>query len=275
MHCGMATRRPAGAITDEIGMVLVADADDSGRRLNLGVASQAEIGIGLGEHFGVDRAVRIVAGRAALAHRGVLIHHRFGLLPVALGARFIQSRHRQTPGGFHDVHAVGVMALDAVHLAFDDRMMLGKMEFRARGQVALEAAFRVLAGIDDEFLAATAARHRDVFAGGSVAGFAAVLAGHLGFVQMQPRVRAGGEGTRNVRVTIHAGFVPRESRPFDLRNRGQDIVRGGAGIERQNQGKGCRAQSDPGEPATALYLAFSHAVPIWRVVILSMTRQAA
>jgi len=72
--------------------------------------------------------------------------------------------------GFHNVHAVRVMALDAVHLALDDRVVLRQVEFRVGIQVALKGRRRGPCGIDDEF-AASAAYH-DVFAGGAVAGFA-------------------------------------------------------------------------------------------------------
>lgn len=69
--------------------------------------------------------MRVVTGGTTFAERGMFENDRLGLLAMALGARFIQARHGQTPGGLHDVLAMRVVALDAIHFPFDDRMMLG------------------------------------------------------------------------------------------------------------------------------------------------------
>src|SRR5258706_10084667 len=108
---------------------------------------------------------------------------------MTLGAIYVEARHGKSARRFHDVHAMRVVALDAVHFAFDDGMMLREVEFGMCFQVALKTGGGVLAGIDDE-LAASAARH-DVFAGGAVAGFATPLAGEPGLFGGQSRVGAG------------------------------------------------------------------------------------
>jgi len=72
-----------------------------------------------------------------------------------------------------------IVALDAIHLAFKNRVMLRQMKFRAGFLVALEASLRVFAGIDDKFLKAAPTGHGDVLAARTMAGFAAVLAGHV------------------------------------------------------------------------------------------------
>ena len=66
---------------------------------------------------------------AALAQCRVLKDNRLGLFPMTLSARLIQTGHGQARRRFHDVLAVGIMALNAVHLAFEDGMVLRKMEF--------------------------------------------------------------------------------------------------------------------------------------------------
>src|SRR5580765_7621399 len=114
--------------------------------------------------------MRVVANRAAFPHRGVLEDERPGLLAMRLAAGFILARHSQASSGLQDVHPMRVMALDAIHLSFKDRMMLGKVELRARFLMALETGFGVFARIQDKFLRAAATRHRDVLAARAVAG---------------------------------------------------------------------------------------------------------
>jgi hypothetical protein len=131
MDGSVATRSPAGAHVEEGRVIGVADvnvAAGNGRALHLGVAAQAKIGVAFDEHFLVDGAVRIVAGDTTFAQRVVLEDKWPCLVPVALGATLILPRHGQSAGGFHDVHAMRVVALDAVHVAFQDRMVLGKMK---------------------------------------------------------------------------------------------------------------------------------------------------
>src|SRR6266446_6386780 len=147
-----------------------------------------------------------MANGATLAQRRVLENDRLGLFPMALGAGLIQARHRESTRGFHDVQAVRIMALDATHLAFEDRMMLRKMEFSLFGQMTREAGVRVLARVDDEFSAATAQGH--MLAPRAVASFAAALAGHLAILQMETGMGAGGKCPSDVGVTVLAGFIP-------------------------------------------------------------------
>jgi len=186
----MAAGRPAGAVNEKAGVVNVADKNGSGRGLRLGMALEAKIRVALHEHLGVDGTMRIVAHGAAFAHGGVLENEWPGLFTMALGAILIEPRHGQAAGWFHDVRAVGIVALHAVHFAFDDRMMLWKVEFSAGFLVALEAGFGIFAGIDDEFFQTAAPSHRDVFAARAVAGFAAELAGHIRIREPQPGMRA-------------------------------------------------------------------------------------
>jgi hypothetical protein len=187
-----------------------------GALLQLCVTLKAEIGVPLDQHFGINRAVGIMANSAAFAECLVLKNKRPGLLLMALGAALIQACHGKPARRFHNVHPVRIMALDAVHFPLNDRMMLGEAEFRAGFQMTLETGIGISARINDEFLGTTPAGHGDVLASRSVAGFTAALAGHFGVFDAQSRVRAGGEHTGNVGVAIETSLVANVSRAFDL-----------------------------------------------------------
>jgi hypothetical protein len=89
----------------------------------------------------------------------------------------------------------------------------------------------LFAGVDDEFVEATATTHGDVLAAGTVAGFAAVLAGHAAIVEVQPRVRAGRKNAGDIGVAIRAGFIADKSCSLDLKRLNGGAVNGGTGIE--------------------------------------------
>jgi len=72
---------------------------------------------------------------------------------MTLRAGFIEARHRQSARRFHDVHAVGVMALHAVHFP-SSTGDAAESEGRLRLEMALETGLGVLARIDDELPAA-------------------------------------------------------------------------------------------------------------------------
>jgi len=105
----------------------------------------------LRQQLRVDRTVRTVAGGASFSQRRMLEHKRPRLLFVALRAVFIHARHRQPPRRFHDVAAVRVMALHAIHLLLQNRMMLWQVEFAFNGAMALETCRGILARIHNEF----------------------------------------------------------------------------------------------------------------------------
>ena len=203
---GVAARGPTGASLQVGGVNDVADEDlaavaGGGR---LGVAAQAKIGIALGEHFAVQGAVRIVAGGAAFAHGGVLENDGACLLTMALGATFVLTGHGQAAGGLENIAAVRIMALDAIHAAFENRVMAQGLKFGAGLKMALQATDRVFAGVDDEFGAAAGF---DVFAAGTVARFAAGVAVLAQSGEMDAGVGTGGEVLDDGGVAIQAGFV--------------------------------------------------------------------
>src|ERR1017187_7535282 len=88
----VASRRPAGAHPEIRGVVFLADIDMPGshaRALDLPMASEAEVQIGLDQQLGVDAAVRIMTDRAALPQRRMLKYKGPGLLSVTLRTGFV------------------------------------------------------------------------------------------------------------------------------------------------------------------------------------------
>ena len=198
------------------------------------VTFEAKIVVALDEHFRVDRAVRLVTGRAALAQGLVFKHAWRGLLAVTLGARFVESGHGQTATGFHDVHAVRVVALDAVHFPLKDRMMLWQMKLSVCRNVALETRFGLFAGVDDKLTSAD----RDVLARRAMTRFATLLACHLRIGQSQARVWARWEHPRDLVVTIGTRLVADIMRTFDLQWRDdRSAIEADAGVEQYNRSR--------------------------------------
>jgi len=177
----MAAGRPAGADLQKHGVVTSADINGSRTALHLSMAAETEVVVGLGEHHAIDGAVWIVAGGATFAQGRVFKDKWPRLLAMALGTGFVLSRHGQASLRFEAIFAMRVMALSAVHVAFDDGMMHGHLKFRARGQVTAQARFGDLAGIDDEFTDAAAGFH--VFAAGPMAGFTPGVVLQIGVFQ--------------------------------------------------------------------------------------------
>jgi len=214
---GVTTGGPATAKVEAAGVVPATDVDAAGRARtgHLGVATETEVGIGFGEQLGVHGTVRLMARGAAFAQGGVFIDKWTGLFPVALGAGFVQPRHGESAGGFQNVEAVGIVALHAIHFALQHGVMPGKMEFGPHLEMAFQTGLWVFAGVEDEFLRPAPAALGDMFAAGTVARFAAILAKSLTIIQMQPRVRAGGKRPGDFGVAVRAGLVPHVSGPFN------------------------------------------------------------
>ena len=224
----MAAGSPARPDLQKRRMIRVADVDVSGgniRPLHLRVAAQAKIRVACDKHLLVDRAVGIVAGGATFAHRRMLENKRAHLVAMTLRAAFVLPRHRESVRRFQNVAAVRVMALHAIHVAFDHGMVLRQTEFRVDIEMALKAGCGVVVRIDDEFCAAAGL---DVLAAGAVAGFAAGLADHRRIFKMDARVRAGGKFPDKVRVAIRAGLVAGVMRAGDFERHDDRTRHGGA-----------------------------------------------
>lgn len=188
-------------------MVGVADVNVAGGdvgALDLCMAAQAEVGVVINEHFLINGTVGIVTDGAAFAQGFVLKDKWTGLVLVTLGAALILSSHCQAAFGFENVTAVRVVAVDAIHVTFDDRVMLRQIELALDIEMALKTAVRFFPRVDNE---SGAAAGTDMFAAGTMAGFAAAHAGHGRISNMQAGVRAGWKFADNFCMTIGAGLV--------------------------------------------------------------------
>jgi hypothetical protein len=122
-------------------MVRIADVNPSigdTRALDLGVATQAKIGVARHEHFLVDRTVRVMAGRAAFAQRLVLENKGPGLVAMTLRAAFVLPSHGQPAFWLEDVATVGIVTLHAAQAAFNDLMMLRQAKFSVNVEMTLK-----------------------------------------------------------------------------------------------------------------------------------------
>ncbi len=89
----------------------------------------------------------------------MLINDRSRLLAMTLGAAFVQSRQARGSArlesramrGLENVGSVRIVALQAIHSLFENRMMIRELELGVGLDVAIEAGFRLPARIDDEF----------------------------------------------------------------------------------------------------------------------------
>lgn len=144
---------PACPHLEKLGVIRVANVNvacGNAGSLGLRMATEAKVWVIGHEQLFVDGTMRVMAGRAALAHGLVLKDKGPRLRLVTLRATLILPRHGQATGRLEDVAAVRIVAIHAIHETFDDRMMLGEIEFGLHVEVALEAGRGVFPGIDDE-----------------------------------------------------------------------------------------------------------------------------
>ena len=168
------------------------------------MATETKVGIVVYQQLFINGTVRVVTNRAALPQCLVLKDKGPRLRLMTARATLILPRHCQAALRFKDVSSVRVVAIHAVHIAFNDRMMLRQIEFGLSVQMALETGCGIFSRIDDEAGRATTS---NMFAAWTVAGLASALPCHGCALDMQPRVRAGREFADNLRVTIRACAV--------------------------------------------------------------------
>lgn len=146
MHRRVTARTPAATLPQPGRMGYVADINLTRRPLDLRMAFQAKIQIALNQQLSIHRTMRIMANRAALAHSLMFEHKGPGLFAMTLRAVFVEPCHRQTArrarlgcdGRLENVAPMRIMALHAIHLPLDHRMMLRHSKFCFRLQMALE-----------------------------------------------------------------------------------------------------------------------------------------
>jgi hypothetical protein len=195
------------------------------------MTTQTHVWVSLREHLLIDGPMRRVTGRAAFAHRRMFEHNALGLFAMTRGALLVQSSHGEAARRFHDVKAVRVVTLPAIHFAFTHRMVLRKIELSVDFEVTREARLRIFAGIDDELSVSPADRH--MFAARAVTRFATGTARHLRRLDVQSRVRTHGKNTRVLAVTIRARGIADESGPGNFRRRRH--IRGNRGTGNQEK----------------------------------------
>lgn len=230
---GMAAGRPAGTEGEQGFVVHLSDPQFTGALLDLGVAFQAQVRVAFGEHFGVHRAVGAVAGDAALPIRLVFEDEGAGLLPMARAALFVQLGHAEAAGRLEDFAPMRVVALDAVHLAFDHRMMLRQAELHLDILVAAVTPLGIFARIEDQ--TRSAAGGFGVEAAGAVAAFTTGAAGELLDIRPHPEMDVALEGPRIIGVTVVTLVVADQGRARDLRGDDHAALNGRAGAQESNQ----------------------------------------
>jgi hypothetical protein len=222
VHCGMASSGPTTAFARQTRMVNLANEEQVRRvRLHLRMTLQTKIIIRLHQKLAVDRAVRGVADGATFAHCFMLEHERARLLAMTSSAGLIEACHGQPAGRLHDIAPMRVMALHTVHAAFDDGMVLREIELSVHFEVAVEANRRILAGIDDGL---APSRRLEVFARGSMTGFAPGKAGPLQVIFVKAGVWAVRKKACNIPVAIDARLVADKRGALDFGRRHHRVV---------------------------------------------------
>jgi len=162
---GVAAGIPASGPAQIVGVIFITDEQFSSL-LSLGMATEAEIWIGLDEQLAIYGTVWLMASRATFPQRFVLENEASRLFAMTARALLIEPRHGETTGGLHDVQPVRVVALNAVHLALTHGMMLRQVELGMDIKVACKTRLGFAARINDEF--PTPSADRDVPAAGAV-----------------------------------------------------------------------------------------------------------
>ena len=198
------------------------------------MAFQAEIVVPIIQHFRVDRTVRLMTNSAAFAHRLVLEDNRLRLLAMTSGTGFILPHHRQTASGFLHVAPMRIMALDAIHLALGQRMMLGELEVRVDILVATEAGLRISPRVVNE--SSPAAAGLDVLAAGPVARLATGSTRRAVAIQVHPRMDIVRKLLRDDSVAFNARLVADKCRALNHRWRSHHGTRHrGTGAEHRGK----------------------------------------
>ena len=239
MHRRVASRAPALALAQEQCVICGADEDSASGLLRLGMTLETEVGVALNEQLPVDRTMGIVADGAALSESFVFENKGTGLLAMALGARFIQPPHGEPSGALENVRSVRIVTVYAIHALLEHGVMLRQLEFRVSLEMALKASGGIFSGVNDEF--ADAATRLNVFASRPVTRLTAGQACHFRALDMNPRMRTGGEASSDIRMTVQTGFVADVTGAGDFRRGHDRSLDAGAGTGKHSQND-CRAR---------------------------------
>lgn len=146
-------------------MIGIADINSAAGFLFLKVAFQAEDRASLSQHPRIDGTVRRVTADATLPQSFVLEDKRTALRGVTLEASLVLSEEQSSAAfnllrparsaTFDRAADVRVVTIGATDFAFEHRMMMRQLEFRAHFKVTLETGVRRTSRIYDfAFLAA-------------------------------------------------------------------------------------------------------------------------
>jgi hypothetical protein len=250
MHRRVTSSRPTPALSHSRGMRNIADVNLTRRSLHLRMALQTKIRVALDQQLSIHRPVRVVTHRATLPQRFMLEDKWPRLLSMTLRAILVQPRHRQsgrqaarrTARRLEYVAPMRIVALNAIHMPFDHRMMLRHSKFSFRLQMTLKTRRRILSRVHNE-LPATAARF-DMLAPRPMTRFATGFSVEPPIFHVHAPMWTRRKNSRDVRVTLRTRAIPHvpRSRNFRRRNYRPSQCRTGY-CQEHNQEK--RAESEP------------------------------
>ena len=198
------------------------------------MAFQAEIVVPVVQHLCVDRTVRLMTNGAALAHRFVFKDHRLRLLAMASSTGFILPPHCQSASGFFHIAPMRIMALDAIHMALGQRVMLGELEVGVDVLMATEASFRISPRIVNESSPAPAGL--DMPAARPVARLTTGSTRRPIMIQMHPGMDIVRKLLRDDAVAFNTRLVADKRRTFNHRRRSHHGTRHrGTGTEHRGK----------------------------------------
>lgn len=144
------------------------------------------------------------------------------------GAGFIRACPENSGGRFENIHAVGIVALDAVHAPLDYRMMSWQVKLSLGFEMTAKTGLRLFSWIENK--APAPAPGLNMLAARSMAALAAGQSLKPGTIHLQMCMRTRSETANVGRMAINAPVVPHVDRPgnierlhdrlFKLRTRG-------------------------------------------------------
>ena len=146
VHGLVATGGPAGPLLHPDRMVRTSDQNPPAPHL-LEVAFEAQIVVPHREHLLIDRAVRLVAGGASIAHGFVLEHE--GASHGRMARQAVLILGQQGGAALYRRTFVRIVTIPALHPMLRHLVMVGQRELAARLQVALETILRRRPGVQN------------------------------------------------------------------------------------------------------------------------------
>ena len=205
----------------------------------------------------------LVASGAAFLHGFVFEDEVPGLFLMALGAGSVLPANSEVSVGAADVVSMWIVAVRTVHLLFEDRMVMGKLELRARGDVALQAGLGGLAGVDDLAFELGASAAGDVFASGTVARFATPVGGCVVPGEGDAGVNAAGKYLADLHMAGGAGLAADKGGSLNMRRWGEGgISRAGARGDEEMDQAGEDPETDQARHDEALSVAPEFGDPV-------------